>query len=105
MTYKINTGYTQPIRQYPKRLPIARREEAERIVSDIAKQEVIEPSSSPGSSPVVLVKKKDGSARFCVDYRQFNATKDSYSLPRIADTMDALCGLRWFSTLDMKSGY
>ncbi|GBN75169.1 Retrovirus-related Pol polyprotein from transposon 297 [Araneus ventricosus] len=68
---------------------------------------IIEESSGPWASHIVLVKKKDGSRRFCVDYRKLNeiTIKDSYPLPRIDDTLDALNGSQWFSTLDLKSGY
>ena len=64
-------------------------------------------SPSPWASPIVLVKKKDGSIRFCVDYRKLNAStiKDSYPLPNIDDSMDTLDGSQWFSTLDLASGY
>ncbi|KAG5885095.1 hypothetical protein JTB14_003969 [Gonioctena quinquepunctata] len=105
--HKIDTGGARPIRQSARRLPLAKKEEADKIVSDMGKEGVIEPSDSPWSSPVVLVKKKDGSTRFCVDYRQLNnvTKKDSYPLPRIDDTLDTLAGSTIFSTLDLKSGY
>ena len=104
--HKISTQ-SPPIRQAPRRLPIHKRNEAKEQVENMLNQGVIEPSASPWSSPVVLVKKKDGSMRFCVDYRKLNdvTKKDSYPLPRINDSLDRLEGAKWFSTLDLSSGY
>ena len=70
--HSIHTGEAAPIRQPPRRLPLSKREEAERAVRQMHEQGVIEPSASPWSSPIVLVSKKDGSIRFCVDYRKLN---------------------------------
>ena len=68
---------------------------------------VIEQSTSPWASPIVLVQKKDGTIRFCVDYRKLNnvTCKDAYPLPRVDDTLDTLFGSQWFSTIDLVSGY
>ena len=69
--------------------------------------QVLQPSKSPWSSPIVLVRKKDGSHRFRIDYRGLNAvTKgDSFPLPRIDDLLDDLGNARYFSTLDLASGF
>ena len=105
--HQIKTGSTKPIKQPPRRLPLAKRDAACQAVNEMLRNRVIEPSTSPWSSPVVLVAKKNGDLRFCVDYRKLNdaTVKDSYPLPRIDDTLDALGGSQWFSTLDLKSGY
>ena len=67
----------------------------------------IHKSHSPWASAVVLVRKKDGGLRFCIDLRKLNdrTIKDAYSLPRIDETLDSLQGSQWFSSLDLKSGY
>jgi hypothetical protein len=68
---------------------------------------VIEESDNPWSSPVVLVRKKNGELRFCVDYKKLNNIKkeDCFPLHRIDETLVTLVGSKWFSTLDLKSGY
>ena len=83
------------------------REKVQQLLQDMLSKKIISPSKSPWASPVVLVQKKDGSIRFCIDYRKVNAVtrKDAYPLPRVDDTFDTLAGSSWFSTLDLKSGY
>ena len=81
--------------------------EANREIDDMLEKGVIETSDSPWSSPIVLVKMKDWTIRFCIDFRKLNdvTIKDSYPIPRIDTTLDALSGSKWFSTIDFKSGY
>ena len=77
------------------------------MLDNMLDKDIIQPSVSPWASPVVLVPKKDGTLRFCVDYRQLNSitSKDAYPLPRIDETLDTLAGSVWFTTLDLISGY
>ena len=105
--HHIHTGNSTPIKQRPRREPLGMKNVVKEELDKMTKQGVIEPSSSAWASPIVLVKKKDGSIRFCVDYRKLNSitTKDAYSLPRIEDNLDALKGAKFFSTLDLISGY
>jgi len=76
-------------------------------VSSMLQQGVIQPAKSPWASNIVLVKKKDGSLRCCVDYRQLNTAtrKDAYPLPRTDMCLDAMSGARWFSAFDLRSSY
>ena len=98
---------TRPIRQPPHRLGPEKEAEAERQVEELLKKGLIEPAGGAWSSPVVLVRKKDQSWRFCVDYRRLNAVtqQDAYPLPRIDESLEALAGSKFFSTLDLLSGY
>ncbi|GBM01483.1 hypothetical protein AVEN_209298-1 [Araneus ventricosus] len=105
--HRINTGNHPPIKQYPRRLPLAKKEEVERLVKEMGDNGIIQESSGPWASPIVLVKKKDGSPSFCVDYRKLNeiTAKGSYPLPRIDDTLDALNGSQWFSSMVLFFGF
>ena len=105
--HDINTGDRSPIRCAPRRMSPQKMKKEEDCVTEMLTGGQIEASDSPWSSPVVLVTKKDGGTRFCVDYRQLNdaTIKDAYPLPRIDDTLDMLAGKQWFSTLDLASGY
>ena len=67
--HTIDTGDHAPIRQQPYRTPVVRRQQMDEMVTAMQKQGIVEPSSSPWASPVILVPKKDGSLRFCIDYR------------------------------------
>ena len=105
--HEIKTGDAVPIKQPPRRLPVHMQEEVDKHVESMIQKGVVQPSSSPWASPVVLVKKKDGTTRFCIDYRKLNdiTVKDAYPLPLIDQSLDHLAGAKWFSTLDLFSGY
>ncbi|MCG8047770.1 MAG: reverse transcriptase family protein, partial [Candidatus Thiodiazotropha endolucinida] len=97
----------KPVKLRPYRIPLAKRDFAENEIKAMADKGLIEPSHSAWSAPAVLVPKRDGTTRFCIDYRRLNqlTIPDSHPLPRIDDTLDALGGSCWFSTLDLKSGF
>ena len=105
--HRIPTGDAAPIKQAPRRVPFHQREELERNLKDMLDNGIIERSTSPWSSPIVMVRKKDGGTRICADYRRLNdvTRKDAYPLPRVDSTLDALGGAKYFSTIDLASGY
>ena len=103
----IDTGDTKPFKTPCHRLPLFKKPIVEAEIKKMLEQKVIEPSVSPWNSPICLVAKKSGEWRFCVDLRALNSvTKlDTYPLPRIDETLDQLSNSKYFSTLDMASGY
>ncbi|XP_033112699.1 uncharacterized protein LOC117113471 [Anneissia japonica] len=105
--HTIDTGSVKPIRQRAYRTSPKMREEIRKQCQELVDNDIIERSYSPWSSPIVMVRKKDNTFRFCVDYRKINmhTVKDSHPLPRIDDTIDALAGNLYFSTMDLSSGY
>ena len=105
--HHIDTGDSRPIRSAPYRVSRAEREFIQDQVTEMLNNDVIAPSSSPWASPVVMIPKKNGKIRFCIDYRRLNAAtiRDVYPLPRIDDFLDHLGGAKVFSSLDLKSGY
>ena len=105
--HHINLTDDIPFKQRHRRIPPAMIDEIRSHLEQLAATGVIRPSHSPWASNVVLVRKHDGSLRMCVDYRQLNkrTIKDSYALPRIEEILETLSGSKYFTVLDMKSGY
>ncbi len=95
-----------PIRQRYRRIPPSEYDVVRAHINQLLETQVIRESCSPYASPIVL-DKKDGSLRMCVDYHQLNVKtrKDAFPLPRIEESLDTLTGARWFSTMDLASGY
>jgi len=105
--HEINTGNHPPIRQGLRRHPIAHLDVTDEQVRELVRNDLVEPAASPWAANVVLIRKKDGTYRLCVDYRALNAVtyKDTYPLPHIDTCLGSMDGATWFSTLDLRSGY
>ena len=106
-THRIDTGDSAPIKSRGRPLSPPEHDAVKTFVDDGLRDGIIEPSESPWSSPILLVRKKTGEYRICVDYRKLNAAtkKNAYPLPFIADCYQRLSGARHFSLFDLKSGY
>ena len=105
--HTIDTGDSPPIKQQPYWTPMIYCERMAKMIEDMQAQGVVQPSSSPWASPVVLVPKNDVTARFCIDYRRLNtiSRKDVYPLPRIEDILSTLGEARYFSTFDLATEF
>ncbi|CAK9833137.1 Retrovirus-related Pol polyprotein from transposon 297 [Anthophora retusa] len=104
---KIVTREERVVSYHPYRLSIFEREKVRGIIEELLENEIIRESTSPYASPIILVKKKNGEDRMCVDFRALNkiTVKDRYPLPLIEDQIDRLGSGKYFTTLDMASGF
>jgi len=107
LQYDIDTGDHFAIKQSPRRPSLSARQAEDDILDEMLESRDIQPSDSPWASAVCLVKKKDGTFRFCVYYRRVNAVskRDVFPIPDIHDALDHLGGSRYFAMIDLLSGY
>ena len=105
--HEINLSDETPFKEPHRRIPPALFQEVREHLKEMLAADAIRPSQSPFSSNVVVVRKKDGSIRFCVDYRKLNnrTIKDAQAIPGIEDTLHLLAGAKYFTKLDLRSGY
>ena len=105
--HSINTGSARPVRLSPYRIPHAYREAVQKELKEMTVAGVIEPSQSEWSSPIVVVKKKDGNIRLCIDYHRLNSTTpfNAYPMPWTDELIDRLGGAKYITTLDLAKGY
>lgn len=105
--HTIRLSDPRPFRERSRRLAPADIDDVRKHIQELMKAGIIKESRSPYASPIVVARKKNGSVRMCIDYRTLNArtVPDQYTTPRIDDALDCLSGSRWFSVLDLRSGY
>ena len=105
--HTINTGTARPVRLPPFRVPHAYREMVELELKEMLDSGIIEPLASQWSAPMVLVKKKDGTLRLCVDYCRLNSVSqiDAYPMPRVDEMLDRLGKAHFICTMDLTRGY
>nr|CAD2122664.1 unnamed protein product [Meloidogyne enterolobii] len=107
VTHHVETSDAEPIKMRARPMPYALREKVAAMIQDYLARGIIRNSWSPWASPIVLVPKKDGTVRFCVDYRGLNSVtvKDAFPLPNIDNTLMMLGNKKVFSTMDFMTGY
>ena len=107
LKHTIETNETRPVTSGMRRTPVTMESEEKSCLDKMLAAGVIQPSTSPWSSAPVLIRKKGGTVRWCIDYRKLNdvTIKDTYPLPLINECLDTLSGTEFFSTLDLSSGY
>ncbi|PIK37692.1 hypothetical protein BSL78_25478 [Apostichopus japonicus] len=105
--HKIKTVDEVPVKQPYRRIPPSQFEQVRDHIRKLLESGVIIESASPYASPIVIVRKSNGDLRLCVDYRKLNekTVKDAHPIPRIDESLDSLHGTKWFSTIDLLSGY
>ena len=104
---KITVHDDTPVQKQHRRIPKPLYKEVKEYLEDLLNKQWIRQSSSSYASPVVIVRKKCGAMRLCIDYRELNrkTVKDKYPLPRIQEMLDNMNGMEWFSTLDLGKAY
>jgi len=107
ITHSIDTGDSHPVKQQYYRVPFHQRPQIQEFVDNMLNHGLINHSNSPWASPLLLRQKKDGSVRFCVDFRKLNnlTKKDAYPMPFLHDFLDILRKARYYSSIDLSSGF